>query len=316
MWKASELKWKDFELTSFCNIRCPQCFREEKEVAEQLKNKNLISLDIINKKFTPILFPKVNHINFCGSIDEPTTHPEFLKICNYFKDWNDDMFINIATNGSLRTTKWWAELPKYLPKKHNVVFGIDGSDKLSEVYRRGSNFNKVRENWRAFINAGGTAIWQFIVMEHNKHQLDTAKQLAKDEGFLKFKTIYSHRKNTETIKYNHKKQISETPEIKCHYLKDNRIFVNHLGNIIPCCFLNSKMLEYGVLKNVKDRFEKIISDNGDLLGNNIAYNTVPEIIEGDVFSEIIDSWSDGNYIPKCKESCQVNNRDNFKKVSL
>ena len=44
-------------------------------------------------------------------------------ICNYFKDWNDDMFINIATNGSLRTTKWWAELPKYLPKKHSIQNG-------------------------------------------------------------------------------------------------------------------------------------------------------------------------------------------------
>lgn len=315
MWKASELRWIDFELTSFCNIRCKQCFREEKKVAEQLKNRELISLKTIQEKFKRELFPKVDIVNFCGSMDEPTTHPNFFEICDHFKDWKD-IHMNVATNGSLRTTKWWAELPKHLSKNHNVVFGIDGSDELSEVYRVGSNFKKVRENWRAFIKAGGVALWQFIVMEHNKHQLEDAKQMAKDEGFHQFKIIYSHRENNETITYTHEKKLEEFPVISCHYLNQNRIFVNHLGNVIPCCFLNSKMLEYGVTRKVKDRFEKIISENGDELGNNIAYNSVQEIIEGDVFMDIKKSWTDGNYIKKCEAACKVNKRDITEKIKL
>ena len=113
-----------------------------------------------------------------GSVDEPISHPQFFEIIEHFSSW--DSHINIATNGSLRTTSWWEKLAKALPKSHRVTWGIDGSDELSEVYREGSNFKKVRDNWRAFISAGGRANWQFIVFQHNEHQLETAKQISEE----------------------------------------------------------------------------------------------------------------------------------------
>lgn len=316
MWKINEVEWIDFELTSFCNIKCKQCFREVNDTAHALKNRELLTLDIIKDKFKKEFFPNIKIINFCGSMDEPTTHPQFFDICDHFKDWTDDLHMQVATNGSLRTKKWWSELPKHLANDHRVVFGIDGSDELSEVYREGSNFKKVKENWRAFIDAGGMAEWQFIVMEHNEHQLEDARKLANDEGFLKFKTIYSHRKNDKNITYTHKKKNNDLPNISCKYLKEKRIFINHLGNVIPCCFLNSKMLEYSVNRVVKDRFEEIIMDNGNELGNNIRYNSIEEIIEGDVFNDIVESWTDGVYIPKCESACKTQNRDIMEKVKL
>ena len=66
-------------------------------------------------------------------------------------------------------------------KKISVFFGIDGIDQKSlERYRIGSNFKKVQENFRAFINAGGKATWQFIVFEHNEHLIKDAKGMAKE----------------------------------------------------------------------------------------------------------------------------------------
>ena len=34
-----------------------------------------------------------------------------------------------------------------------------------------------------------------------------------------------------------------------------------MGNVIPCCHLNSKMLEFSVNGKQKDRFEQILVEN-------------------------------------------------------
>ena len=121
------------------------------------KKENKFGVD--NKTFLKL-------INFCGSVDEPTTHPDFINIVDYFLNFTK---INVATNGSTRTEKFWSELGK---KNISAFFGVDGIDQKSlEKYRIGSNFKKVKENWRAFIKAGGVATWQFIVFDHNEHLL-------------------------------------------------------------------------------------------------------------------------------------------------
>ena len=181
MWTTDTLEWIDIELTSFCNIKCKGCFRVLSDYADDILNKTYLDLDTIKERFQKEMFPNIKIINFCGSVDEPCSHPQFHEIIKHFADWN--CHINIATNGSLRTTKWWTELADILPSNHKVVWGIDGSDELSEVYREGSSFKKVQQNFKAFIAAGGQSVWQFISFEHNEHQLETAKQMAKDEGY-------------------------------------------------------------------------------------------------------------------------------------
>jgi len=196
MWHKDTVEWIDIELTSYCNIHCPGCLRQEmnNEVGHIL-NKSYIKLNDLKKWIPPGYLPNLQVINFCGSVDEPTTHPEFIDIVDYFLGFTG---INVATNGSTRTPEFWKELGK---RKISVFFGIDGIDQESlEKYRVGSNFKKVQKNWRTFINAGGKATWQFIVFEYNKHLLNQAEQMSKDEGFNRFRKIYSHRKNSGEVK--------------------------------------------------------------------------------------------------------------------
>jgi len=308
MWSNDTLEWIDIELTSFCNIECKGCFRVLSNEADKILNKSYLELNIIKEKFQKSMFPNIKIINFCGSVDEPTTHPEFFEIIKHFAEW--DCHINIATNGSLRTEKWWEELASILPSSHRVTWGIDGSDELSEVYRHGSNFKKVENNYRAFNRAGGKSNWQFIVFEHNEHQLESAKQKAKEEGFTDFKTIISHRKDTKDV--THKKiEVEEAPYISCKYANQKRIFINHMGNIIPCCHLNSKMLEFSVTNKEKDKFEKILNDNDYMNDINISNTTIDDALGGKVFNSIIESWNDETKIPKCWHTCKQNNRDRF-----
>lgn len=196
MWHKDTIEWVDIELTSYCNIDCPGCLRQQmhKEVGHIL-NQSYITLDDLKKWIPPNYLPKLKVVNFCGSVDEPTTHPEFIDIVDYFLSFTG---INVATNGSTRTSKFWEELGK---RKVSVFFGVDGINQESlEKYRVGSNFKKVQKNWRTFINAGGKATWQFIVFEYNKHLLNQAEQMSKDEGFDRFRKIYSHRKNSGEVK--------------------------------------------------------------------------------------------------------------------
>lgn len=316
MWSMDTIEWIDIELTSFCNIQCKGCFRVISNQADKILNKSYIDLETIKNRFKKDQFPNIKIINFCGSVDEPTTHPQFFEIIDHFAAW--DCHINIATNGSLRTTKWWAELAERLPNSHRVTWGIDGSDELSEIYREGSSFKKVEQNYKAFIAAGGKAVWQFIVFEHNEHQLDTAKELAKSEGFKDFKTIISHRKDTKSVtpKQEQIDNVQEESYISCKYKDQKRIFINHTGNVIPCCHLNSKMLEYNASGIIKDNFEQLLNDHNYKKTINLNEVDIDEAISSNIWNEIISSWNTDSPLPRCEQVCKKLKRDKFIKESL
>lgn len=315
MWSMETIEWLDIELTSFCNIRCKGCFRVISKQADKILNKEYLSLETMRKRFQKHFFPSINVINFCGSIDEPISHPQFFDIIRHFSDWG--AHINIATNGSLRTEKWWQELAVILPEDHRVTWGIDGADELSEVYREGSIFKKIQKNYRAFNQAGGKSKWQFIVFEHNEHQLEEAKQIAKQEGFVDFKTIISHRKDSKDVKPKQEKidQIEEETEISCKYGNQKRIFINHMGNVIPCCYLNSKMLEYSVSGEIKDKFEHLLKDYDYKNTINLSNASIEQAINSKIWNSIISGWYE-NPVPKCEQVCKKLKRDIFIKEKL
>ena len=84
MWSRETVEWIDVELTSYCNIDCPGCFRQVKrDKVNHLLDKESISLEQIKKWLTRENFPNAKLVNFCGSIDEPTLHPQLLEIVDY-----------------------------------------------------------------------------------------------------------------------------------------------------------------------------------------------------------------------------------------
>ena len=80
MWTSETLEWIDIELTSFCNIKCKGCFRVLSNEADKILNKTYLDVNVIKEKFKREMFPNMKIINFCGSVDEPTTHPDFFEI--------------------------------------------------------------------------------------------------------------------------------------------------------------------------------------------------------------------------------------------
>ena len=302
MWKINTIEWIDIELTSYCNIACPGCLRQEKsKQVNHILNKDMIKFSDLKKWIIKEELNNLKLLNFCGSIDEPTTHPEILKIVDHFSKFVE---INIASNGSTKTKDFWKNLGEY---GISVFFGIDGTNQETlEKYRIGSNFTKIQDNYRSFIKSGGKATWQFIVFEHNEHLLKEAKKISEEEGFVNFRTIYSHRKGSgEVMKKNNEEQ-----EVFCKYGNQKRIFINHTGALIPCCYLNSESLELHANKTIKTKFGKKYIELGSVLSNNLKYNSISEVLNGDLFEYIIDSWSK-DPIEKCWQTCKQKKRDIF-----
>src|SRR6056300_64799 len=88
-----------FELSSNCNANCIGCSRADPLDREKLnpvivKNR-FLSFDVFKKILDAECFKNVEEIQFCGSIDDPPMHPQFLDMLRYIKDKH----IVIHTNG-------------------------------------------------------------------------------------------------------------------------------------------------------------------------------------------------------------------------
>jgi MoaA/NifB/PqqE/SkfB family radical SAM enzyme len=230
------------ELTNYCNAACPQCDRYEQLV--EFKNGKSKSLDLNNSWFTKNQIEEVfgnykwdslEYIHYCGNVDEPTINPEMLEITEYFQNLtisNIMTNIGIATNGGTRDEQFWTELGK-LSKNSNIftVFGLDGLEDTNHIYRRNVRWEVVQRNWRAYIKAGGKAVWQFILFNHNKHQLDEAKELADKEGFIHFKIVQSGRADVLDMPDNNQ-NIAPSLKIKNEKIKKPKWYDDSGSNSI------------------------------------------------------------------------------------
>jgi hypothetical protein len=95
--------------------------------------------------------------------------------------------VRIATCGQSvkgrHTREWWEEAFTYGMNENAWYFGVDGIDKKSELYRIGSNFDEVWKTMQLGASMGVAIVWQYIVFGYNEHEIEIAKQMAKDEGF-------------------------------------------------------------------------------------------------------------------------------------
>ena len=61
-----------------------------------------------------------------------------------------------------------------------LTWSIDGFEETNEVYRKGTDFNKIWDNFTTFCKTGGgkNANWDFLVFKHNWHEIPRVKEEA------------------------------------------------------------------------------------------------------------------------------------------
>lgn len=182
------------EVSSSCNAACPMCAREINPFFD--KKGQSLSIEKVKTLFDTDFISKLESMYMCGVYGDPAAAPDTIKIFNYFREINPNLSLGMHSNASLRSEVWWGKLGKVLSRSTDFCFfSIDGLEDTNHIYRVNTDFKKIMKNAKSFIQSGGKAHWEFLVFEHNEHQVDEARELAKNMGFINFREKVSRRVN-------------------------------------------------------------------------------------------------------------------------
>jgi MoaA/NifB/PqqE/SkfB family radical SAM enzyme len=295
------------------------------EVNQYLTDATL-SLHDIHRIFPVEFVQQLKRIYMCGNHGDPIFAPDTLEVMKYFRSINPSIRLEMITNGGARSIEWWSELATVVDQ---VEFSVDGLEDTNHLYRQGVSWKAVETAIDAFTSAGGNAKWTFLVFNYNEHQVEEAEQYAKLLGVKKFvakksgrffssislkgKTEHQalSRKGTLTEllsppvseKYQNKalgkeEQIIQfygsmpkyldVSEIECKVAKTVEIYISAEGLVFPCCWTAGRMYKWW-----RPLGEEQIWDHINKVGlDNINAKNIPiqDIVEGEFFQSIEDSW--------------------------
>lgn len=329
------------ELTTNCQAKCPMCARNIHGGAD---NPNLPIVDIDLKLFKQIMtvefLKQLKSISVCGNFGDALLNNDLIPIVQYVKDINPGIWLDLHTNGSLRSESWWKEFAQSLPENHLIHFGIDGVDhKTHSIYRVGTTFDKIIKNAKTFIDAGGHARWNFITFKHNEHQLELAKQMSKDIGFDSFhekqtsrfignpwydvmdkdgNVIYRLENPTEQkIVFIEKKTVDNYKElikncdVVCEVEETRSVYIDGQGYLWPCCFVAGVRNHYSrpdmplhnYIKDNTESFYKMVDKFGGIEMFNLRKRSIEEIVDSEDWQTLWDDSFKNDKLPVCGRTC-------------
>ena len=312
------------EQSSMCNAACPQCLREWWNGDYSRIKQTYIPTEFYENRIPQHVYDTLEKINFCGTVGDSCTAPNFIDVCKVIKSKNPNIEISVATNGGMRNAKWWTELAQVLTGPNDsVIFGIDGLEDTNDIYRVNVRWSKLMENVKAFINAGGKAHWQFISFAHNEHQITVAEQLSKELGFVSFFTIYNNRFVVEELfkkesvgkggvellppKAEQEKSIllrrekpmpteptewmqtAEQQCIKCQAIETNEAYLDAETHLLPCCYLAGAKFTLDPFDKDDGYYNLWMDHGGDKI--KLDRNGWDDVVTGDFFRGLKNSWT-------------------------
>ena len=323
----------NFEFTDYCNAACPMCsrFKWDGSLNQDKVNKNHTSLATLKERIPEKIIAQLHKVKSIATYGDPVMNPEMTDIYKWIRDINTNCKLEIHTNGGARNKEFWkqcADLDIY------VVFSIDGLKDTNHLYRRNVQWDKLMDNAKAFIDAGGRAEWKFIIFKHNEHQVEEARTIAEQMGFNDFCPQYTDRflesnwvtgethdvdrwpvdggayflevptsqnKNERasdtSVRVYEKREFDLQTEVVCKMASNQRyeVYIRANGDVQPCCMIGDlDVHEAG----------RLISDNKSV---NINHTGLVEIIQGDFFRKLDRGINQGTVdrLKNCFYTCGV-----------
>jgi len=296
MYKLKDIKVVHIEMTERCNLACLMCERNQNggEMNPHLKNREL-PLKTLCRTFPPSRVKQLEKVYFSGNYGDPILSNALLPFLQYLKQHNKNISLSVTTNGCSRPSYWWKDLAKVT---HSVRFGIDGLSDTHKIYRQGVMWSLVIRNAKSYISAGGNAIWEYLLFDHNKHQVKEANLLADKLGFSNFviKTPEiegelssdgpSLKEYKIKKKYGSFEKFLDQTVIKCKMVKNKEIYISAEGMVLPCHWLAAEMYKWKLpFKSTQ------IWDVLDKKKLNIKNKTLNQIFDSGIFEDIQNTWS-------------------------
>ena len=324
------------EITSHCNIKCPQCARidQDGDLAGYIELKNW-SADAILNNLNIDQLTNLEFVRIAGDNGDALMHPEFERIVDALHQAPSNPFIMIITNGSLRSESWWEEFGARHRDRLRVQFSIDGLADTHKLYRVGADYEKTVRNVRAFLRGGGDATRRCLIFKHNQHQLAEIKQSSLDIGFnalqiqpgaldrfqgMPMWPVFENKKKTHYImpstnsdtyseycydfgefdrnEFGFNRSFSRN-KLLCDVISKGEITITYKGHLIPCCLYHSDLY----FDHPNNSSYKALVEDLDLVDLN--HRSLSDILSdpryyGHRLEELLSS---NNMLPKCKQQC-------------
>tara|TARA_B100000085_G_scaffold196900_1_gene180616 strand:- start:23 stop:1012 length:990 start_codon:yes stop_codon:yes gene_type:complete len=312
------------EVGNYCNLRCPLCVREN--VHKSTINSIHLSLKD-TQKFLPRFFlhAEVDRVYLSGAVAEPTLNPEFIDIVKYLNKYST---VVIDSNGSTRDTQWWAELGA---TGVNCDFAPDSIKPNNNKYRINSNTDRVIDNMRAFISAGGVAEWKFIPYAHNEDEIDDHRAIASSIG-AKFTFIQPRNADRldnvdNSSAFSKGKIVNQhsdhgTPHNYCKLFGDVKglIEISPEGIVYPCCMMPRQFYKvyenYFISRDTTpnlshddipkyqsfiDTVVPLIEQSGGIESLSLYKHPIRNILKNEFYTGLQKAWDDKSHF--CNNHC-------------
>ena len=166
---------------------------------------------------------------------------QFREIISYVKSQGTRLLIH--TNGGIHDKDYWNDVGSILTENDIINFDLDGLQDTHHIYRINTEFDKVLANAKAVIDSSSAQVhWKYIVFEHNKHQVEKARKIAKQTGFTTFSTVKTSRDvfAPKTGQFVHSKKTREYEEaerkIHCVWGDWGKWYISPNGLVFRCCW--------------------------------------------------------------------------------
>jgi MoaA/NifB/PqqE/SkfB family radical SAM enzyme len=333
----ADVRSVELEISSHCNAACPQCPRNHHGGAtvSDLPLTNW-TLSDLQRALAPEFVKQLEFVYFCGTYGDPMFNKNIVDMCQWLRTTNPGIRLGIHTNGGLARPATYRALADMVDF---IAFGIDGLEDTNHVYRRNVDWHRVMTNAKAFIGSGGRAQWDFIVFEHNQHQVDAARRMSQDLGFRSFNVKKTYRffnrkheivpaltvldadrqpvyvikppTNTQFVNQHmqqliqiDRNQYLDSAKISCVFLQRREIYIGSDGFVFPCGWLHDRM--YGIESQGsrdRERMHSMMRDIGGADRANCFHTPLQDIVNGAWFDAIQQSWHSAQRFDRCVWQC-------------
>ena len=263
----------DLETSSLCNAKCRVCNRRHNGIKNQTFTETYMTIKQVKEWFSEDFIENLGLITMCGNYGDSMTNPDLISILKHFRSINPNLRFHMNTNASGRNATFWRELGEIFSVNNStVVFSVDGLEDTNWIYRKGTHWDKIVLAMETYISTGANSHWEFLVFRHNEHQVEEARQLAKDMGVTEFFAkralgfTNSKDKDNNIIQsmkvYSRKGEYQYTimPPAKTVYDVEKQFNKKNIGIVMPQNMLSDSE-KVGYISDIKSDLEKSYINN-------------------------------------------------------